>query len=99
MNLWFPATLALLFGWMEFKLKYMTTMLVGFAVGTTVTNFKPLFFLFSIYPKNYYLGYIVKGVFLMSIIFDAFLVARAAYSSLVIVLVITVEFVIGTGWE
>ena len=49
MNLWFPATLALLFGWIEFKLNYFSTLLLGFAVGTTVTNFKSLFFLFNIY--------------------------------------------------
>ena len=49
MNLWFPATLALLFGWIELKLNYFSTLLLGFAVGTTVTNFKSLFFLFNIY--------------------------------------------------
>ena len=64
MNLWFPATLALLFDWMEFKLNHFSTLFIGFdAVGTTGTNFKSLFLNFSIYPKNDYLEYIANGIF------------------------------------
>ena len=48
LNIWFPVTLALLFGWKEFKSNYISTLWVGFAVGAVIVIYKTLLGVFNV---------------------------------------------------
>ena len=54
-NLWFPVTLLLLFGWKEFKLNNISTLWVGFTVGAAVVIYKTFLVVFNVLAtKDYY---------------------------------------------
>ena len=53
-NIWFPVTLALLFGWKEFKSNYISTLWVGFAVGAVVVIYKTFLVVFNVFGTNVY---------------------------------------------
>ena len=109
LNLWFPITLPLLFGWIDFKLKYITTLLVGFAVGATVANYKSFLFLFSVYTTTTKLRLIGNSMFFVGIILNTILVSRKfpirprihpfiAPSSVRVFMVLIVEFISASVW-
>ena len=53
-NVWFPVTLSLLFGWKEFKSNFISTLWVGFAVGAVVVIYKTLLGVFNVFGTNVY---------------------------------------------
>ena len=53
-NIWFPVTLALLFGWKEFKSNYISTLWVGFAVGAVVDIYKTFLGVFNVFGTEMY---------------------------------------------
>ena len=62
-NIWFPVTLALLFGWNEFKSNYISTLWVGFAVGSVIVIYKTLLFVFNDFGTEMYETYYRLEIF------------------------------------
>ena len=107
LNLWFPATLVLLFGWMEFKKHYLSTFYIGCAFGATVTIYKCYLFIFNDHntTKGDWMTHIGEGVFFVAIILSSILVARnfrlqshsrSTYSYFHIITTITVQIFFGS---
>ena len=106
LNLWFPATLVLLFGWMEFKKHYLSTFYIGCAFGATLTIYKCYLFIFNDYntTKGHSMAHIGEGVFFVAIILSSILVARnfhlshlrPTYSNFHIITTITVQIFFGS---
>jgi hypothetical protein len=48
-NLWFPLTMVVLFGWKEFKLRFLSTFYVGFIFGETIVIYYLFFLVFGVY--------------------------------------------------
>ena len=57
LNLWFPMTLALLFGWKEFKSNYISTLWVGFVVGAVIVIYKTFLDVFNVFGTEMYKMY------------------------------------------
>ena len=75
-NLWFAATMALLFGWREFRSNYNSTMYVGLAVGVTIAIYKIFLLIFGVFGTRLYYRYPGNILFLVGIIYSSVLVAR-----------------------
>ena len=63
LNIWFPVTLALLFGWNEFKSNYISTLWVGFAVGAVVVIYKTFLGVFNVFGTEMYEMYYRLEIF------------------------------------
>ena len=63
LNIWFPVTLALLFGWNEFKSNNISTLLVGFAVGAVVVIYKIFLGVFNVFGTEMYEMYCRLDIF------------------------------------
>ena len=76
LHLWFPATLALLFGWKEFKEHYLSTFYIACAFGATLTIYKCYLFIFHLYMTKSGLVEIGDAMIMIAIICNSFVVAR-----------------------
>ena len=52
LNLWFPTSLMILFGWSDFKRHYTSTTYVGFLIGLMATLYLTYLFLFGLYDTK-----------------------------------------------
>ena len=76
LNFWFQLTLMLLFGWNEFKRHYLSTLLLGFLLGSSVVVYKTTLFWLKIdftQTKNRYPG---NAIFLFGVMYSGYLVAK-----------------------
>ncbi|CAB4020773.1 Hypothetical predicted protein [Paramuricea clavata] len=53
-NLWFPLTMIVVFGWKEFKLRFMSTFYVAFIFGETVVIYYLFVLVFGVYDTSVY---------------------------------------------
>ena len=105
LHLWFPATLALLFGWKKFKEHYLSTFYIACAFGATLTIYKCYLFIFHLYMTKSGLVEIGDAMIMIAIICNSFVVARnfcrshprPIHRRFHIFAVIIGQFIIGVG--
>jgi hypothetical protein len=100
LNLWFPASLIILFGWSEFKQHFFSTVYVGIVVGLMATLYLTFLLLFDLYDTN--VVYRIPGnmLFATGLIIGSLIVVRkireihpnVSYSDVQIMAVVSVEF-------
>jgi hypothetical protein len=100
LNLWFPASLVILFGWSDFKRHYASTAYVGFVIGLMATLYLTFLLLFGVYDTK--VVYRVPGnvLFATGLIVSSLRVVRkvreihpsVSYSDVQIMTVVSVEF-------
>ncbi|CAB4034294.1 Hypothetical predicted protein, partial [Paramuricea clavata] len=75
-NLWFPLTMVVLFGWKEFKLRFLSTFYVGFIFGETIVIYYLLLLVFGVYDTHMYYRYPANMLFFSGIICCSILMLR-----------------------
>lgn len=102
-NLWFPITLVMLFGWAEFRSNHILTLYVGYAIAATVVIYLTFLHVFGVFETNEDYRYAGNVMFVVGIIWNSVLVARkirhvypsVTYSTFHIVTVISFDFIAG----
>ncbi|XP_028399450.1 uncharacterized protein LOC114522876 [Dendronephthya gigantea] len=105
-NLWFPLTTALLFSWKVFKLKYFSTFYVGVIFGLLIVIYDLFLLVFGVYGTQRYYMYpanilnvtakIICGIVLMRSIRAHDHEQTISYSNLHIMILVSLEFVLGS---
>ena len=100
LNLWFPTSLMILFGWSDFKRHFSSTMYVGFLVALMATLYLTFLLLFDVYDTN--VVYRVPGnvLFASGLIAGSLVVVRkirevrpnVSYSDVQIMAIVSMEF-------
>ncbi len=100
LNLWFPTSLMILFGWSDFKRHYISTTYVGFLIGLMATLYLTYLFLFGLYDTK--VVYRVPGnvLFVIGLIVGSLVLVRkireihpnVSYSDVQITTVVSVQF-------
>ena len=80
-NLWFPLTMVVLFGWKEFKLRFMSTFYVGFIFGETTIIYYLFLLVFGVYDTHMYYRYPANVLFFTGIFCCSILMLRNIRSS------------------
>ena len=75
-HLWFPFTLAVLFGWRDFKKYYFSTFYISLVFGCIVVAFKIFLYFYYLFQTKQYFIYFGNFMFLLEIIICSNLVAR-----------------------
>ena len=75
-NLWFPLTMVVLFGWKEFKLRFMSTFYVAFIFGETVVIYYLFLLVFGVYDTSVYYRIPANVLFFSGIICCSFVILR-----------------------
>ena len=75
-NFWFPLTMVVLFGWKEFKLRFLSTFYVAFIFGETTVIYYLFLLVFGVYDTSVYYRYPANALFFTSIICCCILVLR-----------------------
>ncbi|CAB3993388.1 Hypothetical predicted protein [Paramuricea clavata] len=75
-NLWFPLTMVVLFGWKEFKLRFLSTFYVAFIFGETTVIYYLFLLVFGVYGTSVYYRYSANALFFIGIICCCILVLR-----------------------
>ena len=75
-NLWFPLTMVVLFGWKEFKLRFLSTFYVGFIFGETIVIYYLFLLVFGVYDTHMYYRYPANVLFFTGIICCSILMLR-----------------------
>ena len=101
-NLWFPLTIVVLFGWNEFRQKFLYTFHVGFIFGEASVIYYLLLLVFDVYDTHTYYRYPTNALFFAGIISCSVVVLRSirasdntvSYSNTHIFLLISTQFLI-----
>jgi hypothetical protein len=98
-NLWFPVSIMILFGWSEFKSHYSSTMWVGLLTGLLSTLYFSFLLLYGVYDKS--LWYRTPGyvLYVVAVLWECIIVVRkvrqnhpgVSYSNLHIFVVISLQ--------
>ena len=80
-NLWFPLTIVVLFGWNEFKQKFLYTFHVGFILGEASVIYYLLLLVFGVYDTHIYYRYPLNALFFAGIICCSIVVLRSIRAS------------------
>ncbi|CAB3993390.1 Hypothetical predicted protein [Paramuricea clavata] len=75
-NLWFPLTSVVLFGWKEFKLRFLSTFYVAFIFGGMVIIYYLFLLVFGVYDTHMYYRYPANLLFLTGIICCSIVILR-----------------------
>ena len=80
-NLWFPLTMVVLFGWKEFKLRFLSTFHVGFIFGETIVIYYLFLLVFGVYDTHMYYRYPANVLFFTGIICCSIVMLRKIRAS------------------
>ena len=102
-HLWFPFTLAVLFGWRDFKNDYFSTFYISLVFGCIVVAFKIFLYFFHLYQTKQYFIYFGNFMFLLELIICSNLVGRktiakhptVALSKFQISTIVSMQFITG----
>jgi hypothetical protein len=101
-NLWFPLTMVVLFGWKEFKLRFLSTFYVAFIFGETTVIYYLFLLVFGVYDTHMYYRYpanvmFFSGIFCCSIVMHRNIRASdstLSYSNCHILALVSTELVV-----
>ncbi|XP_046857623.1 uncharacterized protein LOC124451037 [Xenia sp. Carnegie-2017] len=100
--LWFPFTMMILFGWREFKAKFLSTVYVGVIFGELAVMYHLISFQFNVYDAHSYYRVPPSILFCVSLLCSSFLILdnirsgeqEVAYSNCHIITIVLFEFVV-----
>ncbi|XP_046858778.1 uncharacterized protein LOC124452239 [Xenia sp. Carnegie-2017] len=102
--LWFPLTMIILFGWKEFKTKFLSAVYVGVIFGELVVIYHLISFQFNVYDAHSYYRIPPSAIFCLSILCCALVVIyhirvsapSISYSKGHVIALVLIEFIFGT---
>ena len=103
-NLWFPLTMVVLFGWKEFKLRFLSTFYVAFIFGETTVIYYLFLLVFGVYDTHMYYRYPANVLFFTGIICCSIVMLRnirasdstLSYSNCRILALVSTELVVSS---
>ena len=101
LNIWFPTSIAILFGWHDFKQHYVSIMHTGFLFGLIASLYLTYLLLFGVYDTNVLYHVPCNFIFATNLIVGSLMVVRkirkihpnVSYSDAQIMAVVSFEFV------
>ena len=103
-NLWFPLTAVILFGWKDFKLRFLSVLYLAFIFAEATVIYKLLLLAFGVLETHTYYRYPSNILFFISIICYSIVMVRSirisavsvSYSKLHIMALLSTQFVVST---
>ena len=101
-NLWFPLTIIVLFGWKEFRRRFFSTFYVAFIFGETTVIYYLFLLAFGVYDTHMYYRYPTNVLFFTGIICCSIIMLRnirrsdstISYSNGHIVVLFSIQFLV-----
>jgi hypothetical protein len=103
-NLWFPLTIIVLFGWKEFRRRFFSTFYVAFIFGETTVIYYLFLLAFDVYDTHMYYRYPTNVLFFAGIICCSIIMLRnirrsdssISYSNGHILVLVSIQFLVAS---
>ena len=103
-NLWFPLTAVILFGWKDFKLRFLPVLYIAFIIAETTVIYYLFLLAFGVFDTHTYYKYPINILFFIGLICCSIVIARSirmsdvsmSYSKLHIMALLSTQFVVST---
>ena len=103
-NLWFPLTAVILFGWKDFKLRFLPVLYIAFIIAETTVIYYLFLLAFGVLDTHTYYRYPVNILFFTGLICCSIAMVRSirmsdvslSYSKLHIMTLLSTQFVVST---
>ena len=103
-NLWFPLTAVILFGWKDFKPRFLPVLYIAFIIAETTVIYYLFLLAFGVFDSHTYYKYPINILFFIGLICCSIVIVRSirmsdvsmSYSKLHIMALLSTQFVVST---